>query len=253
MGGRPYSAEEIALIRARYPTEGGRLAAELGRPLSSLSKKAWSLGVYREGYENHYRPRRVWTEAEDQRIRALWPRITHREVKLKDIAGEFPGASIGQIRERAAHLGLVRQSAPPAPWTPEEDEYLCEWAHLGLCALGKRFKQRGWKRTRSALGTRLSQLGQKTRGVNDAAYSARGFAELMGVANANTISQWIKKGWLKAHPRTDATHRNGESPKEWFITPKDARKFVLDHVAVLDFAKADRFWLVDLLAWERPH
>ena len=35
---------------------------------------------------------------------------------------------------------------------------------------------------------------------------------------------------------------------EWFIRPRRLRQFIIDHVALVDTRKCDKYWLVDLLA-----
>lgn len=245
----PFTPQEIEIIRARYPEEGRAVARAIGRPVSSVSRKAVRLGVCRKGYENHGATQgRVWTEAEDQTIIRLWPDVLRRKLNAKSVAAQL-GVSENSIRVRAARLGVARPTGSTEKWTEEQDEYLCEWAHLGLYALALRFKKRGWNRSRGALACRLRKLGQTLKGANDQLYSARGFANLLGMDNS-TVLIWIRKGWLKAKPKSPGHHRSGDGPAEYAIQPRDARKFIVNHTAHVDLTHADKFWLVDLLAGE---
>lgn len=246
-----FSKNEEDYIRS-HQTDGIRAIAQaLGRTEASVRRKATRLQQpCRHDYEapTTQPPRHLWTAAEDQYVRQQWPNVIHRKTNAQRVADHL-GVSATQTRVRAALLGVARPRVPGPRWSEEEDEYLCEWAHLGLYALAIRFRKRGWERSRSALATRLRHLNQRTRGVNDAIYSARGLADLLGMDNSSVLI-WIKKGWLKATPRTPGQHHTSGGPKEWAITPKAARCFIREHTAQVDLTHADKFWLVDLLAGE---
>lgn len=59
-------------------------------------------------------------------------------------------------------------------------------------------------------------------------------------AHYNTVSRWLSKGRLKGE-------RVGEGTGDWLIAEKAVRQFVMDYTAHVDLAKADKFWLVDIL------
>ncbi len=194
----------------------------------------------------HKQCRRAWTDADDLYLRQSWPKVMNRKITAQYVADQI-GVSHTQARIRAAVLGVARPRDPGRPWTEEEDEYLCQWSHLGLYALAIRMKKRGWPRSRCAIAARLSRLNQKIRGTNDVLYSARGLSSLLGI-DVGSVLLWIKKGWLKATPRTPGKHHTSGGPKEWAIQPDDARRFIRDYIAYVDLTTADKFWLVDLLA-----
>jgi hypothetical protein len=245
---RIYTPDEEAQIRARYPTEGGnQLAIDLGRSAVSIRRKARYLGVKRAESATYTLPHtHQWTEAEDTLIRREWPNIYRRRGKTAEQLAQQLNVPLHQLRNRAAHLGVVTMKAAERIWTEEEDNYLCDHAYLGLYTLEKRFRQKNWPRTRNALACRLNRLGQRIRGENIERYSAKGLAELLDIAPA-TVMRWIKNGWLPAKPRTAGTGPQGQ-PVEWAIHPADAAWFLQNHTAQVDLSRADKFWLVDLLS-----
>lgn len=247
---RYFTQKEIDLIRTHYPDEGRAVAQRLGRSAHSVSKKAHTLGVVRSGYEQFHPRRYPWTEEEDQVVRTRWPLVQRHKMTAAGIAAQLKGPSVHQVRMRAAYLGVACHRQPITPWTEEQEAYLEKWAHLGLDALTLRLKQRGWPRSKSAIGVKMSQLKIRARGTNEAAYSATGLRHLLGLGNVNTVVGWIRRGWLPATPRTDGRHATSGGPKEWSIRPKDVRHFLCEYTAHVDLSKADKYWLVDLLAGE---
>lgn len=238
-----FSPSDVDAVRRRYPIEGARgLSADLGRTPSSIRKKASELGIYKNGFG----PRVVhtWTDAEDAYIRDHWRDVIAHRMTAEAVAQHL-GIPHNQVRFRAATLGVARPHPGRRPWTAAEEEYLCAHRHLGLCALVQRFQKKGWSRSKGALGGRLAKLNQRTRGENDEVYSARGLAALLGMDDT-TVLIWIRKGLMKATPRTEGKNLCG-GPKEWVIKPQHVRSFLQEHTAHVDFKRADKYWLVDLL------
>ena len=183
-----------------------------------------------------------WTEEQDQVIRDVWPRIYRRETNVATLAKRLGGVSDCQLRARAKRLGVAVLRDVEREWTDDEIEYMCQIAHLGLNGIQKRMRKRGWPRSLNAIGVKLARLNQKTRGENVHLYSADGLAQLLGVA-PDAVRRWISCGWLKAKPHSStATASN-----RWDIVPSDVVRFMRDHTARVDFSRADKFWLVDLL------
>lgn len=73
-------------------------------------------------------------------------------------------------------------------------------------------------------------------------YSAKGLAELLGV-DATTVLRWIRQGFLKA------TQEGGQEQHCAFfrIQPKHLYLFLVDYVHYWEPAKADKYWLMDIL------
>ena len=240
-----FTTREIALIRARYPTEGPKaLAPLLNRSPGAVSAAARRLGVKFIPYQerNH-----VWTADEDLILRTQWPRVTRRELSAQALADRL-GVSLQQARARAGQLGVrLRKTVSDHPWTEAEEEYLAEHAHLGVVALHQQFLARGWARSQASIRIRLHRLGIRTR-CSSEAYSAHGLAHLLGVSK-NPVDRWIKKGWLKAKPRTASqVPSNGGPGDQWLIFPRDVARFLREYTAHVDLSRADKFWLVDVLS-----
>lgn len=64
-----------------------------------------------------------WTDAELEKLRDLYPKMT-----LSELTPHFPGKHTWQIVDTAKRLGLVRKQSKkgikPIKWTPEELAYL---------------------------------------------------------------------------------------------------------------------------------
>jgi hypothetical protein len=129
---------------------------------------------------------------------------------------------------------------------------LMEYAHLSTPALRARFKRAGFIRTEGALLSRRSRIAGPLWD-STGAYSAQGLARLMGCSHT-AVSGWIRRGWLKATPRTDAVDtRTGGPADRWLIYPRDVRVLICQYTAHININRADKFWLVDLLAGGDHH
>lgn len=187
-------------------------------------------------------PRSVqWTEEQDQIIREAWPLIYRRELNVPTLAARL-SVPHNQLRCRAMRLGVVPLKGPSRPWTDDEVEYMRSIAHLGVQAIQKNMKRKGWWRTLNAIGLKLSREEQRTRGENTDVYSGEGLARLIGVSSS-TVHRWIRLGLLKAKRRNGT----GIASDKYDINPRHVAQFIRDHTAHVDISRADRFWLVDLL------
>ncbi len=184
-----------------------------------------------------------WTEEQDQIIREVWPMIYRRETNVATLAKRLGGVSDCQLRARAKRLGVSVLRDAERGWADDEIEYMCSIAHLGLQGIQKRMRKRGWPRSLNAIAVKLARLNQKTRGENVHLYSADGLAQLLGVA-PDTVRRWISRGWLKATQHSSTV----TASNRWDIAPSDVVRFMRDYTAHVDLSRADKFWLVDLLA-----
>lgn len=248
----PYTAAEIDIIRARYPSEGAApLVHALGRDRRSIVAKALALGLRCELARSVPHPDIDWTPEQDGLLRAEWPDVTrHIPGKTaKNLAARL-GVTIYQARMRAAQLGLKIQVLKMPNWSEEEDTLLIENSHLSLSALRARLKKMGCPRSESAIAVRRTLI---TSGVVDStgAYSGHALARMMGCSSI-AVRNWIQRGWLKATPRTDAIDpRTGGPGDRWLIYPDDVRRMIVQYTAHINLHRADKFWLVDLLANDR--
>ncbi len=241
---RPFTEAEIAAIRARYPTEGsGKLAKEMNRRVQSVGKKASTLGV---GHSPHKRTRgRHWSDDEQNTLRSEWPRVRRREIGAQQLADRL-GITIGEIRSQVSRMGLCKAVGEIAPWSEEELEILADHSHLLCDQIRRKLERRGFKRTEGAIHVRRYRMSLDTRNGSEA-YSAQGLGRLLGV-NHQAVGRWIRLRWLKAVPRGDSVNEAGGPGDSWLIYPKDVRRFLITHVANIDLSRAEKHWLVDLLA-----
>jgi len=107
----------------------------------------------------------------------------------------------------------------------------------------KKLKQKGYSRTE--MGIKLKRKRMRfLQNLNG--YSARSVALCFGI-DEHSVIRWIKQGWLKAKRRgTERTEANGGDM--YFIKNQWIRKFIKESVAVIDFRKIDKYWLIDLLS-----
>lgn len=243
---RPYTAAEIQQIIDRYPEEGAnRLAIELHRSRRAILIKAWSLGIR----ISHNRPNpraHAWTESEDLQVRREWPSVAARRTPRHTVQwlAQQIGVSRQQLRGRAAYLGLHRARTKPPPWSEEEIELLHRVVHLSPKTAAAKFRQAGYPRTETALAVARAHYGIRVSESTEA-YSGQGLARLMGVTVC-AVSGWIRRGWLKATPRSEAVSPSGGVGDRWLIDPKDVRHFLQDSIAHINLAGIDKYWLMDL-------
>lgn len=244
----PFTAAEIAAIRARYPTEGpGKLATAMNRPPRLVSAKARSMGVFCSPGRRK-KTARVWTAEEDGLIRMEWPAITrhmigHTAAKL----ARRMNVPVAQLRQRAMALGIRSQFLREPPWTDEEIDLLDRLRHLSLSRLRQRFTDAGYHRTETALSVKRARMGLNVADSTDF-YTMNGLAALMGVSNTNILGL-IRRGQLKATPRTEAVDSlHGGVGDRWLIWPADVKAMITTYPAHVDISRADKFWLIDLLA-----
>lgn len=244
---KPFTAEEIAAITARYPTEGAsKLAAEMGRRNQNIIQKAHGLGL-RCVLGHSYNPMR-WTPEMDGVIRAEWPRVRMRSNGLTCARlAKRLGVTRLQLIDRAARIGASARYIRQPSWTEEEDELLHQYRHLSLDTIRKKMREAGYQRTVSAISARASLMNCRLSDCTEA-YSGNQLAKLLGTSTKK-VTGWITRGELAATPRTDTA--DGVTDR-WLIERQAVRKLLIEHTAVVDISRADKFWLVDLLAGDRP-
>lgn len=248
---KPFTPEEIAAIEARYPTEGAvKLAAEVGRRRENIIGKARGLGLRCE--LGHPWSPVNWTPEMDGVIRAEWQRVQMRSNGLNAARlAKRLGVSRLQLLDRAARIGVSARYVRQPGWTEAEDELLRQLRHFSLATIREKMRAAGYQRTENAISSRIGKLRCRLSD-SDEVYSANQLAALMGVSTVK-VGNWIKRGELKAKPRTDtADHRNGGVADRWMISRAAVRSLLIDYTAQVDISRADKFWLVDLLAGDRP-
>ena len=131
------------------------------------------------------------------------------------------------------------------PWSDEEVRILERNCHLSPRIISSKLRPQGYRRSQTGIVLKRKRLRLKR---SDRGYSAGRLADVMGV-HRNTVLTWIRRGLLHAQ-RLPAERpvQQVASDGEWFIRPKRVRQFIIDHAALVDIRKCDKYWLIDLLA-----
>jgi hypothetical protein len=243
---RNFTHEEIAMIQERFLIDGAQsLAIELHREVDSIHRKAWQLGI--RSFKKSTNPRtKNWTAAEDEIIRNEWPAISsRRRGNNAETLAKKLGVSAAHLRTRVIGLGLRRARIKDSLWTEEEIEKLHEFSHLSVRTIYRRFKRLGFNRTENAITVARNRYGALVT-KSDGAYTAQSLSKLMGVT-AQCVGGCIKRGWIKATPRSDARTECGGVGDRWLIYPKDVREFIREYRGSIHIAKCDQHWLLDLI------
>lgn len=186
-----------------------------------------------------------------------WPAITpDMHEKIKRLYQEKSGHS-GQVRDFAQRHGLPRwkitryaqaqgwickQKKEPS-WSEAELRILNRSARHCPRVIQGRLKKAGYHRTETGIIMKLKRLRLRQ---NLEGQSARQIALCLG-EDVHFVMRAIRSGQLKASRRqTNRTSRQGGDP--YYITDKDIRDFVINHLYMIDLRKVDKYWFVDLLA-----
>lgn len=161
-----------------------------------------------------------------------------------------------QIRDLAIRLGLPRwkvtrhaiaqgftatQKKEP-DWSERELKLLERNAHLTSNIIQRRLKKYGYHRTEVGIVLKRKRM-RFLQNLNG--HSARSVAECFGI-DIHSVARYIEKGWLKAQKRgTCRTAAQGGDI--YYIKDKWIKDFIIENVAVIDFRKVDKYWLVKLL------
>lgn len=156
------------------------------------------------------------------------------------------GLSAGALHRRAMKLGVATVKANRIRWDKAQLKLLEDNAHLPIKQLQAKFlKVCRVSRTESSIISMMREKGITiTQSRLDAGiYPAAELARLMGV-NPNTPIYWIKIGILKA------TKRPGIKITEYEITEEAIKDMLINCTAAINFARIDKYWLVDVLTGE---
>lgn len=191
-------------------------------------------------------PKRVtFTEHEDNMIRRAYSVGCYGTGDKGPIATAARlGKSTSSVHRRAAHLGVLRTGHRQARyWTPAEEQVLEANAHKELDSINRALIKAGYEsRSLESIKGKLRQLGLKLRETraDNGLYTQYQLAELMGI-NQNVISRYIRDGHLKAKRRENIKQI------EYSIKAADVRALIKDYAPMIDLAKCDKYWLIDLL------
>lgn len=244
---RFWTTTEVRILHATYPTGGleGCVAALPGRSASSIYQRAGREGLRKRNASGGVTERRVWptTPQIDAAITRVYSGAPSNGA-VKKLALTL-GRPRGWICNRARALGLVVPRFKEAPWSEAEIEIVRAHGGKHPDVVRRIMKKAGFTRTATAIKLKTKRL-HIAREVDENLYTARGLGIALGI-DSGMISSWIARGWLKARRKPVPKGCDPEKGN-WVIARRDVRNFVIDNVAVVDFRKVDKFWLVDLLA-----
>ncbi len=144
------------------------------------------------------------------------------------------------IYRRGAELGVTR--AKEYPWSAAEEDLLERFGHLTPSGIQRRLAAAGYSRSVAAIQIKLNRNRIKQ---NLDGYSATRLADAFGV-DVHKILSWIRRGLLKAQPRgTDRVAAQGGDI--WWISQRNAKRFVLRAPEEIDLARVEKIWFLDLL------
>ena len=183
-----------------------------------------------------------FTRRMDQELRAVYAGGDYKETGALGVLAKRWEVARWKVRHRAQQLGIAGTKEPR--WSTAEVKILEKYFHLSPRVASRKLRERGYQRSLTGVVMKRKKLGLRK---TDLGYSAGALAEVMGV-DGSTALTWIHRGLLKAErlpSERPPGQLNGEG--EWFVRPHDLRKFIIDHVALVDIRKCDKYWLVDLL------
>jgi hypothetical protein len=240
---RPWTGREDKIVRDVLPTKGLDATAALlpGRSIHAIQQYGYRIGIKAQ---NTRKKRDPWSTNQhiDDAIRRIYldpsaGAVRHLEQTL--------GRPRQWIRKRAEQLGVVVPRFKEPEWTDPEDAILREHASKHIDRIAKILRRAGYKRTPVGVRCRLYRLDGIDR-EREGVYTASDVARILGV-DSKTPIEWITKGWLKARRRkTEVPQQYND--RVWDIARADLRRFVIDHVAHVDFRKVDKYFVVELLA-----
>lgn len=186
-----------------------------------------------------------FTEEIDARIRQVYQEEIGMRSKLytgylKELSKEL-GMPNWRISKRATELGVLPTKKKEPNWSERELKILQSSAHLSLGRIQKNFKKYGFHRTQQGIQQKRKHM-RYLQNLNG--HKASAVAIGFGVDHKAVI-RWIEKGWLKA-ARRETTRDEGKA-NMFYIKDKWLREFIIESVAIIDFRKLDKYWIVDLL------
>jgi len=192
----------------------------------------------------------IFTPEMDEQIRTLYQtKVAMKSMKyagpVKKLAEKF-GIPRWRVSSRARALGVMPVQKKEPPWSDTELFMLKQSAHRSPPVVRRYLKRAGYKRSVQGIMIKRTRMHFSRATMNG--YTCRLLAGLFGIDD-HAIAGWIKKGWLKAQRRGTA-RTEVQGGDEWFIRPEAVKEFVIASVAVIDFRKVDKYWLVEILTKE---
>jgi len=176
-----------------------------------------------------------------ERVKMGWKKDRYKG-PVKKLAERF-GMPWWAVGKRAVELGVVPVQKKEPPWSDTEIWILKQCAHRSTPVIQKYLKRAGYRRSQQGIQLKRKHLHLSRATMNG--YTMRSLARLFGI-DAHSIMRWITRGWLTAQRRGTA-RTESQGGDEWYIRPEWVREFIVANVAVIDFRKVDKYWMVEIL------
>jgi hypothetical protein len=241
--GPRWSTEELRVLRERYPT-GGALACLPFLPARaehSIRAKANRMGILAQRAHVRQAPS---DDLLDQAIRKLYALGKPRPGAMATLCARYDRPR-QWVRARAITLGAIKHTRG-RDWTPEEDAILREHEGHGLRTMQKALIAAGIRdRTEPAIQERCRRALRISTAVDrdPDLYSAAEIAVLMG-EDSHRVINWIRRSGLPARAEREP---NGRVTR-WNVRRADLRRWLIEHPQSWLPARADRFWVIEILA-----
>lgn len=186
-----------------------------------------------------------WTEAEDQAVRDAYATYHSKQIgaKLREL---FPTRPRWSIKRRAIQIGASTVRTKDPPWSAEEIAYLTEIVWMSPERIWLKFKERGFKRTITAITIRINR--QRVRQHIDGV-TAQGLAKLLNI-DVHAVLRWIERGWLPKE-RAGLSSEAGNHHNRHHLTTAAIRKFLYEHPEVIELGKLERvgskMWFLEMI------
>jgi len=241
---RLYSRAEIEILRRDYPAgDIGALADALGRSRVSLHCKASALRIHRTAPRVGTKAKWIPTPEIDAAITRVYQQPQRKNGLIDGLAQRIRWPR-WKVSARARALGVVSLRTKEPNWRDRELELLEKWGHHSPFVIRLKLKKLGYDRSVTGIVLKRNRM-RLTAPYLTHGYTANRLADAFGV-DGTVIAAWIGKGWLHAQRRgTARTPQQGGDM--WWIKTGDVRRFILDSVEVIDLAKVDKTWFVEVL------
>ena len=150
-----------------------------------------------------------------------------------------------KVTRTAINMGLIARQKKESAWSARELKIMETNVHRSPETIQRYLKKEGYNRTTTGIVIKRKKMRMLQ---NMDGQSATSLAECFGV-DAKTVQHWIKKDYLRAE-RREMKHTPQHKGDTYYIRDRWVKDFVIDNLAVVDFRKADKWWLVSLLTGE---
>ncbi len=231
-----WTGAQIVLLKRNYGEKGAAwVADQTGHSKRAVWAKASEIGLAKR-----LSPNKVAATAEERAAIERAYRSTDRSAVVR--CAKSLGRSLTWVRYRAGEWGLNRRGRSFTRWTEEETDFAVAHAHLTRAQISRMMRAKGRTRSSSAIEARLRQIGH-TRDDNSR-LQPPAVAALLGVTST-TVIKWIRTGLLRAELMED---RSGQEKDFHSIGYEDIARMIVQHPTLINLAKVDPVWFIDLMA-----